>query len=315
MDRDPRRPFVSVIIPTYNRERELRDTIAGLSTQSYPDYEVIIVDQSEQHEPETVALLEKLPAPFRYFHLSQPCVQDAINFGVAQASGEIVLLLDDDIRFDNDLVSRHAKAYSDPGIGAVAGRVLDGLAPVKDSALVGRVKMTGEVISDFTNSVETDAATAMGCNMSIRRELFLEIGGVQPAYIGTAVYWETELSCRVRRLGYRIRFVPQAWIFHLRASTGGCSNREPGIRRDYSLYHNTFLFVLRNLSIWNLPLAFMVRLRQALISACRWRKLYLPFIVGVAAVHAFGSWLASSARSSTLHRPFPAASGHSTSDS
>ena len=136
--------------------------------------------------------------------------------------------------------------------------------------------------------------------MSLRRSLFVKIGGVRRAYIGTAVYWETELSCQVRRHGFRIRYRPQAWVFHLRSQTGGCGNRAAGFRREYSLYHNTFLFVLRNLSLSNLPLAFMVRLRQALISAYRRHRYYEPLLVGVAPVHAVCSWVASSTRRTAL---------------
>jgi cellulose synthase/poly-beta-1,6-N-acetylglucosamine synthase-like glycosyltransferase len=51
---------ISVIIPTYNREEALRDTLVDVLKQDYPDYEVIVVDQTANHEPETQACLEDL---------------------------------------------------------------------------------------------------------------------------------------------------------------------------------------------------------------------------------------------------------------
>ena len=44
-------PLISVIIPTYNREQVLRETLAEVLQQTYPNFEVLVVDQTPTHEP------------------------------------------------------------------------------------------------------------------------------------------------------------------------------------------------------------------------------------------------------------------------
>ncbi|MGL4503439.1 MAG: glycosyltransferase family 2 protein, partial [Planktothrix sp.] len=53
-------PLISVIIPTYNREQVLRETLTEVLQQTYPNFEVLVVDQTSTHEPETQAYLEQL---------------------------------------------------------------------------------------------------------------------------------------------------------------------------------------------------------------------------------------------------------------
>lgn len=58
-------PLLSVIIPTYgpnapSRDKLLRDTLANVLEQDYPSFEIIVVDQTPTHDPQTQAYLEKL---------------------------------------------------------------------------------------------------------------------------------------------------------------------------------------------------------------------------------------------------------------
>ncbi|NJR74718.1 MAG: glycosyltransferase family 2 protein, partial [Scytonema sp. CRU_2_7] len=53
-------PSISVIIPTYGREEPLRDSIEDALKQDYPNYEIIVVDQTPQHKPEIESYLKEL---------------------------------------------------------------------------------------------------------------------------------------------------------------------------------------------------------------------------------------------------------------
>ena len=52
-------PAVSVIIPTYNRDEPLRKTLKSLLAQDYPNFEIILVDQSDKKFPEKEKFLKK----------------------------------------------------------------------------------------------------------------------------------------------------------------------------------------------------------------------------------------------------------------
>ena len=51
-------PSISVVIPTYEREEPLVDTIADVIKQDYPKFEVLVIDQPVSHKPETQVYLE-----------------------------------------------------------------------------------------------------------------------------------------------------------------------------------------------------------------------------------------------------------------
>ena len=59
-------PFCSVVVPTYQREQVLCDTIAYLLDLSYPHYELIVVDQTPLHEPQTEQFLQQVMPRIRY---------------------------------------------------------------------------------------------------------------------------------------------------------------------------------------------------------------------------------------------------------
>ena len=60
-------PFISVIIPTYNREKCLLDTLHSILQQTYPQFEIIVIDQSEIISEEKNHLIKKEPEKIRYF--------------------------------------------------------------------------------------------------------------------------------------------------------------------------------------------------------------------------------------------------------
>ncbi|AFZ19395.1 hormogonium polysaccharide biosynthesis glycosyltransferase HpsN [Allocoleopsis franciscana] len=120
-------PLISVIIPTYGREEPLRDTLEDVLQQDYPAFEVLVVDQSPTHQPETQSYLEQLANnhKIQWFRVAWASLPGARNYAVRRASGEIVLFIDDDVQMPIGCLKAHARNYHRSEIGAVAGRVFD----------------------------------------------------------------------------------------------------------------------------------------------------------------------------------------------
>ena len=106
-------PHVSLIIPTYQREKVLCDSISYALNQDYADYEIVVVDQTDTHEIDTQRFLNQLPDFVRIVNHRPPSLTGARNRGILEAHGEIVIMIDDDVIIESDFISQHLRHYHD----------------------------------------------------------------------------------------------------------------------------------------------------------------------------------------------------------
>ncbi len=89
-----RKPLVSVIIPTYNRDTFLEDTILSVSNQTYKNVEILVVDDGSKYN-----YAEKICRKFdncNYFYKTNGGLSSARNYGIKKAKGDYIAFLDDD---------------------------------------------------------------------------------------------------------------------------------------------------------------------------------------------------------------------------
>ncbi|HXH13640.1 MAG TPA: glycosyltransferase [Alphaproteobacteria bacterium] len=230
-------PFVSVVVVTYQREQVLVDTLGHLLRQNYPAWELLVVDQTPSHAVETEGFLTTQACRLRWIRLARPSMTHARNVGLQAARGDIVLYCDDDVIPQPGLLAAHARHYADPTVGGVTGRTTASLGAPQESA--GKVQPNGWVIAHPDAATPSETDTLFGCNMSWRRGLLLRIGGFDEGYIMRAHREETDVSLRVRRLGYRLIYDPEAAVEHLVAPGG---SRMAEHQHVYGWYHNNAYF-------------------------------------------------------------------------
>jgi len=120
---------LSVVIPTYGREAVLVDSIRYLRAMAAPADELLVVDQTARHDDATTAFLASADCEgsIRWIRHQPPGVVGAMNRGLREAKGNIVLFLDDDIIPGPHLIAAHRQAYVEyPEAWAVVGRVVQG---------------------------------------------------------------------------------------------------------------------------------------------------------------------------------------------
>lgn len=118
---------LSVVIPTYCRAEVLLDTVGYLLHLPEQPLEILIVDQTTQHPPQMQKRLDALEerGVVRRIQLAQPSITHAMNAGLREARGDVVLFLDDDIVPDANLVAAHRAAHEQlPEAWAVVGKVV-----------------------------------------------------------------------------------------------------------------------------------------------------------------------------------------------
>lgn len=117
-------PLVSVIIPTYDRNEQLPETVRSVSTQTYDHIELFVVDDCSP-VPVTEALedmtLDHMHAVTIIRHNENRGANAARNNGIRAARGKYIAFLDDDDRWEDTKIERQVDAFesSDPEVGVV----------------------------------------------------------------------------------------------------------------------------------------------------------------------------------------------------
>lgn len=117
---------ITIITATYNSCATLRDTIESVLSQTYPDYEHIIIDgKSKDATLDIVREYEpRYQGKLRWISEPDKGIYDAMNKGIRMATGDVVGLLNsDDFYTSNDVLEHVAKALSDPNVDAVYGDI------------------------------------------------------------------------------------------------------------------------------------------------------------------------------------------------
>ncbi|MBD2099532.1 hormogonium polysaccharide biosynthesis glycosyltransferase HpsN [Leptolyngbya sp. FACHB-261] len=257
-------PSVSVIVPTYCREEPLRATLADVLRQDYPNFEVLVVDQTPVHQPETRVYLDELAqaGKIQLFQVDWASLPGARNYAVRRAKGEIVLFIDDDVQLPDGYLQAHARNFANPDVGAVAGRVLDRMKLADDPVEAteqGPDLMPPEAMDPgigwyyidlYRTRQPQQVLTARGCNMSFRKVLFTEHGlHFDERFRGSAVREESDFCLNIRKTGFKIWYDPEAVLVHLGEETGGCHDIGfRSVKYQVTFYHNHFLMALKNLS-------------------------------------------------------------------
>jgi glycosyltransferase involved in cell wall biosynthesis len=205
---------LTIVIPTFGRERVLIDTIEALRRLPDRAAEVIVVDQTFVHEPSTKAALKRLSdsGGIVWMRLAHPSIPAAMNAGLIAASQPIVLFLDDDIAPEPGLVSAHHEAHVAHAQAIVAGRVLQPWDEGKESSRSD---------APFAGIRPQWVREFMGGNFSLPRDLALAAGGFDENFVRVAYRFEAEFAHRWQASGHRIRFEPAACIHHLKVASGG----------------------------------------------------------------------------------------------
>lgn len=117
------KPKLSIIIPCYKSAQTLEETLDSVFSQSYNNWEAIIVNDGSPDNIEEIA--EKWVAKdkrFKYFKKENGGLGSARNFGIRKSNGKIILPLDSDNKIKPNFVRRNIKLFhSDEEIGVVYG--------------------------------------------------------------------------------------------------------------------------------------------------------------------------------------------------
>jgi len=198
-------PTISIIMPAYNEAQVVKQSLRHLSLLRYPNFEIIFVDDGSTDE--TLQIAENTAQEISNVRIKiltkiNGGKASALNYGIAHASGELIMCVDADSRLHPESLLAGAKHFIDPKTGAVAGFVeienqdnlllnlqqLEYLTSLnflrKAYSVLGIVPIVPGPVGMFRRS----ALTAVGC-FSSDRHIFAE---------------DAELSLRLISKGWKI---------------------------------------------------------------------------------------------------------------
>lgn len=286
---------LSIIIPTYRREKTLCNTIDSIKLELSKsnlcdgDYELIVVDQTKNHTSEVSSYLQRqieTVSFFKYVYEDVANLPNARNVGLSHASGDIILFLDDDVLlhesfFDNLMLTYQQHPEVSSVVGSAVLKTEDGKNILLDSEsnakLVLRKFLTlmfcgkkASVISRFglmfSNREHANASYAesgRGCIMSFTRNVLSDIGGFDANYEGNALREESDVFVRLKKKGDKVFFNPAVALDHIMANNGGCRVEK---KEAYwqTFFNNQVYFYRKNFgfSNWYIKLILSMNIRS-----------------------------------------------------
>ncbi len=188
--------LVSVVVTVRNEEKNIRDLLDSLVTQEGP-LEVLIVDAGSSDRTRAIVGEYAQRYPFVRLHLKGGTRGEGRNFGVQNARGEVVAFTDGDCIANPFWLKAIRKGMESSDV--VAGKTIGiGYKPFEELERVELIYSGSDV-------------TYPSCNLAYKRSTFLEIGGFDPWFITAE---DIDLNLRAVRSGHRVRYAPEAIIYH-----------------------------------------------------------------------------------------------------
>jgi glucosyl-dolichyl phosphate glucuronosyltransferase len=215
----------SIVIPTYNRADELQETLASLAALTTREpWETIVVDNNCSDDTSGVvhAAAVRFPAPLRYAFEGVPGRSAALNAGIARATGEIIVTIDDDVRVEPDYLDQVGLAFETHQCDFIGGRVLPlwrGPRPPWLPAHRSRHWAVIALVDEGADPFEWTTTLPIGANMAFTRRAFEIVGpwnNTVGRRAGTLLGQEVREWClRARDKGLRGYYVPASVVRHV----------------------------------------------------------------------------------------------------
>lgn len=199
-------PCISVVCCSHNGSSTIRDTMEGLKDLSYPDYEVIVVNDGSTDE--TAKIVAEYDV--RLIHTEKGGLSHARNIGWQEASGEIIAYIDDDAYPDSHWLHYLAWTFLHTDYVAVGG---PNIAPAGDGRIADCVANSpGGPVHVLISDMEAEHIP--GCNMAFRRDALAMIDGFDPRFRTAGD--DVDVCWRLQQNGGRLGFHAGAMNWHHR---------------------------------------------------------------------------------------------------
>lgn len=217
----------SVIVPVFNRPDEVKELLESLCTQTFRDFEVVLVEDGSSVPCAAVADSFRNELDIKYFTKDNSGPGQTRNYGAERASGEYLIILDSDVMvppgyfeaIEAELSREPADAFGGPD------RAHPDFTPVQKAINYAMTSFftTGGIRG---GKVKMDKFYPRSFNLGISADAYKALGGFSKMRFGEDI----DLSIRIFAAGYKCRLFPEAWVWH---------KRRTNLKKFFKQVHNS----------------------------------------------------------------------------
>ncbi len=217
----------SIVIPTYNRAGDLRETLKSLArlAPEAASWETIIADNNSSDETKQVVAeaAHTFPVALHYVFEGEQGRSAALNAGIRQARGAIIVNTDDDVRVAPDWLDCIRQSFAQMNCDYIGGKVVPiwGAPPPAWLPVLGAQHYSRvlAVMHWGEKSIEFGSSVPLGVNIAFKREAFERVGlwdNRVGRKAGTLLGQEVrEWVTRALSVGVRGFYAPQVVVHHI----------------------------------------------------------------------------------------------------
>jgi GT2 family glycosyltransferase len=277
------KPLVSIISVNYKQAQVTHEMLVSLQNVTYPNYEVIIVDNESTTE-ELIPIVAQFPSAQLIRSNKNLGFAGGNNLGIAAANGKYVLFLNNDTEVLPGFIEPLVDLFeSTSDIGIASPKLIfygtDNLIQYAGCSGInpwtGRSVTYGLMEKD-EGQHNTSMATGLihGAAMMVPMQIIRKVGLIPELYF---LYYEELDWCEmIKRAGYNCHYVADSTVYHKESVSVG----QGSIMRTYYMYRNRLLYIRRNLEgiqFWSgmLFFLFVAVPKQGLVFASQLKYNYL----------------------------------------
>lgn len=229
------KPLISIIISNRDTLSELKSCVKSILEKStYPDYEIIIINNSfaDSSENSYYQEIEK-HSHIQVIQWNHPFNHSAVNnFGAQYAKGKYLLLLHNDTKVIALNWMEEMLMYAQrTDVGAVGAKLYYKNDTIQHAGLIlgiGKERVVSHAHDNFSGNdvgymgrlfYAQDMSAVTAACMMVKKSLYDEIGGLDEDY--EVAYNDVDFCLRLRRAGYLVVFTPYAELYYYGHKSGG----------------------------------------------------------------------------------------------
>jgi glycosyltransferase involved in cell wall biosynthesis len=216
---------ITIILCTFNRCESLPTALNSVAASRLPanvEWEVLVVDNNSCDKTRSIVeeFAKRFPGRIRYLFEAQQGKSFALNSGIRKASGSVIAFLDDDVTVEPDWLHKLTANLFGSAWGGAGGKiVLQWPAHIPNwLSTEGPYARHGFPGFDLGPVAKELDGPPFGCNMAFRKEMFEKYGNFRtdlgPTPVSQIRAEDTEFGRRVLAAGERLRYEPDAIVYH-----------------------------------------------------------------------------------------------------